>query len=94
MTNMMKAAVVRGLGKPLRIEDVPVPEGGADHIHQPGGDESSPKCYPQRDFIIGDQDVQLGEIGGVPVYISASQYERGPRFAPFLDSVQFQASFI
>lgn len=53
----------------------------ADHgpvlFHQSGGccDGSSPMCYPQSEFIIGDHDVLLGEIGDTPVYISASQYE-------------------
>ena len=53
----------------------------ADHgpvlFHQSGGccDGSSPMCYPQDDFIVGDHDVQLGEIGGAPFYISASQFE-------------------
>jgi uncharacterized protein (DUF779 family) len=46
-------------------------------FHQSGGccDGSSPMCYPQNDFIVGDRDVQLGEIGGAPFYISASQFE-------------------
>ncbi|RDL50753.1 hypothetical protein BLJAPNOD_01876 [Ensifer sp. M14] len=46
-------------------------------FHQSGGccDGSSPMCYPADDYIVGDNDVKLGEIGGVPVYISASQYE-------------------
>ncbi|WP_112815384.1 DUF779 domain-containing protein [Ensifer sp.] len=46
-------------------------------FHQSGGccDGSSPMCYPADDYIIGDNDVKLGEIGGVPVYISASQFE-------------------
>ncbi|WP_369941673.1 DUF779 domain-containing protein [Xanthomonas medicagonis] len=49
---------------------------GALLFHQSGGccDGSSPMCYPQDDFIVGDQDVQLGEIGGAPFYISASQF--------------------
>lgn len=53
----------------------------ADHgpvlFHQSGGccDGSSPMCYPQGDFLIGDRDVQLGEIGGMPFYISGSQFE-------------------
>ncbi|MBN9254467.1 MULTISPECIES: DUF779 domain-containing protein [unclassified Mesorhizobium] len=53
----------------------------ADHgpvlFHQSGGccDGSSPMCYPRGDFIVGDNDVLLGEIGETPVYISASQYE-------------------
>jgi len=32
-------------------------------------------CYRQNDFIVGDHDVLLGEIGGAPVYISGPQYE-------------------
>ena len=46
-------------------------------FHQSGGccDGSSPMCYPTDDFMIGDNDVKLGEIGGVPVYISGSQFE-------------------
>ena len=53
----------------------------ADHgpvlFHQSGGccDGSSPMCYPRAEFMIGDNDVRLGEIGDTPVYISASQYE-------------------
>jgi uncharacterized protein (DUF779 family) len=53
----------------------------ADHgpvlFHQSGGccDGSSPMCYPQSDFIVGDRDVLLGMIGDTPVYISESQFE-------------------
>ena len=53
----------------------------ADHpeilFHQSGGccDGSSPMCYPQDDYMVGDRDVKLGEIGGVPVYISESQFD-------------------
>ena len=45
-------------------------------FHQSGGccDGSSPMCYPADDYIVGDRDVKLGEIGGVPVYISESQF--------------------
>lgn len=46
-------------------------------FHQSGGccDGSSPMCYPSSDYRIGETDVKLGEIGGVPVYMSASQFE-------------------
>lgn len=46
-------------------------------FHQSGGccDGSSPMCYPADDYIVGDNDVKLGEIDGVPVYISSSQCE-------------------
>jgi hypothetical protein len=32
-------------------------------------------CYPQNDFIVGDNDVKLGEIGGAPFYIGAAQFD-------------------
>jgi uncharacterized protein (DUF779 family) len=46
-------------------------------FHQSGGccDGSSPMCFAQGDFIVGDRDVRLGDIGGAPFYISASQFE-------------------
>lgn len=46
-------------------------------FHQSGGccDGSSPMCYPRDEFLLGDQDVLLGEIGGQPFYIGAAQYE-------------------
>ena len=46
-------------------------------FHQSGGccDGSSPMCYPVAEYRVGETDVKLGEIGGVPVYISGSQYE-------------------
>jgi uncharacterized protein (DUF779 family) len=52
-------------------------EHGPILFHQSGGccDGSSPMCYPQDDFIVGDRDVKLGEIGGAPVYIGAAQFE-------------------
>ena len=53
----------------------------ADHgpvlFHQSGGccDGSSPMCYRQGEFPIGDADVKLGEIGGAPFYIGRAQYK-------------------
>lgn len=46
-------------------------------FHQSGGccDGSSPMCYPEGDFLIGDYDVLLGEIGGCPFYMSQAQFE-------------------
>ncbi|HKK02252.1 MAG TPA: DUF779 domain-containing protein [Desulfuromonadales bacterium] len=45
-------------------------------FHQSGGccDGSAPMCYPQGEFLIGNQDELLGEIGGCPFYIGAAQY--------------------
>jgi uncharacterized protein (DUF779 family) len=46
-------------------------------FHQSGGgcDGSSPMCYPQSDYIVSDDDVLLGTIGGAPFYMSPPQYE-------------------
>ncbi len=46
-------------------------------FHQSGGccDGSSPMCFPASDYRVGETDVKLGEIGGVPFYISGSQYD-------------------
>jgi len=54
-----------------------VAEHGAVLFHQSGGccDGSSPMCYREGEFLIGDSDVKLGEIGGAPFYIGAAQYE-------------------
>lgn len=45
-------------------------------FHQSGGccDGSSPMCYPEDEFLVGDQDILLGEIHGASFYISAPQF--------------------
>lgn len=44
-------------------------------------------CYPASDFRVGERDVKLGEVGGVPVYISASQFEAWRHTQLILDVV-------
>jgi uncharacterized protein len=50
-------------------------------FHQSGGccDGSSPMCYPDGEFIVGDRDVLLGtldvSVDGVPVWISGPQFQ-------------------
>lgn len=46
-------------------------------FHQSGGccDGSAPMCWPRSEFILGDGDVLLGEIGGAPFHMSRSQFE-------------------
>ncbi|WP_006244623.1 DUF779 domain-containing protein [Mycolicibacterium tusciae] len=58
---------------------------GALMFHQSGGccDGSSPMCYPNGEFLVGDRDILLGvlDVGldvqpeGVPVWISGPQFE-------------------
>lgn len=54
-------------------------------FHQSGGccDGSSPMCYPDGDFVVGDRDILLGLLDvtgerqpdGVPVWISGPQFD-------------------
>ncbi len=63
---------------------------GAVLFHQSGGccDGSSPMCYPQDDFIVGDRDVKLGEIAAAPFYMSPSQYEYWKHTQLIIDVVE------
>ena len=51
-------------------------EHGEILFHQSGGccDGSSPMCFAKTDYIVGDDDVRLGEVGGAPFYMSPSQF--------------------
>jgi uncharacterized protein (DUF779 family) len=44
---------------------------------QSGGccDGSAPMCYPAGEFALGDADVRLGELDGVPFYMGRDQFE-------------------
>jgi uncharacterized protein len=52
-------------------------EYGPVMFHQSGAccDGSSPMCYPEGGFIIGDCDVRLGDIAGAAFYIGRAQFE-------------------
>ena len=58
-------------------------------FHQSGGccDGSSPMCYPRGDFIIGDRDVKMGEIGGYPFFMSPSQFEYWQHTQLIIDAI-------
>ena len=59
-------------------------------FHQSGGccDGSSPMCLPRGDFPLGDRDRLLGEIGGIPFYMSGEQYERWAHTRLIIDAVE------
>jgi uncharacterized protein (DUF779 family) len=48
--------------------------GGSVMFVQSGGccDGSAPQCYAEGEFLIGANDVLLGEVDGCPFYIDAS----------------------
>ncbi len=58
-------------------------------FHQSGGccDGSSPMCYPRGEFMTGDSDVLLGDVAGVPFYMSKSQFEYWKHTQLILDVV-------
>jgi uncharacterized protein (DUF779 family) len=58
-------------------------------FHQSGGccDGSSPMCYPRKEFMVGDQDVQLGLIADTPFYMSRSQFEYWKHTQLIIDTV-------
>ncbi len=57
---------------------------------QSGGccDGSSPMCHPEGEFIVAATDLLLGEIGGCPFYISASQYEYWQHTQLIIDAME------
>ncbi len=63
---------------------------GALMFHQSGGccDGSSPMCFPEGEFLVGDNDVQLGEIGGASFYISRPQFEYWKHTQLIIDVVE------
>lgn len=58
-------------------------------FHQSGGccDGSSPMCYPAGEFRVGASDVRLGDVDGVPVYISGPQFAAWKHTQLILDVV-------
>jgi len=68
---------VEATQKALDLIDALRAEHGEILFHQSGGccDGSSPMCFAVGDYIVGDDDVKLGEVGGAPFYMSPSQFE-------------------
>ena len=59
------------------IEVLKAKHGPKLFFHQSGGccDNSAANCYIEGELTIGAGDVKLGEIGGLPFYMSTSQFE-------------------
>ncbi|RQH03604.1 DUF779 domain-containing protein [Paraburkholderia dinghuensis] len=58
-------------------------------FHQSGGccDGSAPMCFPVGEFMVGTSDVRLGEIGGMPFYMTAAQFEYWQHTQLVIDAV-------
>jgi hypothetical protein len=52
-------------------------EHGSLIFHQSGGccDGSAPMCFVEGEFMLGEQDICLGQIADCPFYINVTQYE-------------------
>lgn len=61
-------------------------------FHQSGGccDGSAPMLFPTAEFKIGDHDVWLGNIAGVPFWISGPQFEYWQHTQLIIDVVEGQ----
>ena len=78
-TDPETAPLARVLASPAALDLIAelVERHGPVLFHQSGGccDGSAPMCWPRGDFVVGDRDVRLGEIGGAPFFMSRSQFE-------------------
>jgi uncharacterized protein (DUF779 family) len=74
-----KIMVERVLATPAALELIELlkKKHGEILFHQSGGccDNSAANCYLPTDLTIGQGDVYLGDIGGVPFYIGRAQFE-------------------
>ncbi len=71
------------------IEELKRQHGPQLLFHQSGGccDNSAANCYLPTDLTIGAHDVHLGNVGDLPFYISASQYETWKHTQLILDVI-------
>lgn len=76
-TRQQQVEQVVATGSALDLIKAIAGDHGPVMFHQSGGccDGSAPMCYPEGDFIVGDRDKLLGHVGGMPFYISGSQFE-------------------
>ena len=71
------------------IERLKAQHGDALLFHQSGGccDGSAPMLFSRAEFLVGDADVQLGTIGGVPFYMGRAQFEYWQHTQLIIDAI-------
>jgi uncharacterized protein len=59
-------------------------------FHQSGGccDGSSPMCFRDGEFLVGQQDVYLGNVGDSPFFIGRAQFEYWKHTQLIIDVVE------
>jgi uncharacterized protein (DUF779 family) len=77
MADEMKVERVVATPAAIELIDALRSRHGEVLFHQSGGccDGSAPMMFPRSEFMVGSSDVKLGMIGGVPFYMSESQFE-------------------
>ena len=72
------------------IEELKKNHGKELLFHQSGGccDGSAPMCYPSKEYQVGQDDVMIGKIGGIPFYISETQHEAWKNTDLIIDCVK------
>ena len=71
------------------IAEIRARHGGSLLFHQSGGccDGSSPMLFSRDDYLLGESDVLVGEIGGTPFYMNAEQYARWRHTDLIIDAI-------
>ncbi len=80
--------VVEGADNPnlaMLISNFPAGSGQSTH---PSAEDLHLSAYLPTDLTIGPYDVKLGEVGGVPFYISKSQYDYWKHTQLILDVIE------
>jgi uncharacterized protein len=89
---MSNDEVPRVIATPAAVELIETlkAEHGSVLFHQSGGccDGSAPMMFPTNEFMVGGSDVKLGEIAGVPFYMSESQFEYWQHTQLIIDCVK------
>ncbi len=90
MSEKATVPTVEATESALKLIDIIKEKYGPELIfHQSGGccDGSAPMCFEKSDFIIGDNDVRLGELADVPFYINQDQGERWGNTHLIIDAI-------
>jgi len=95
LTNEVHTVVDRVIATPAALDlirQLQAEHGPQLLFHQSGGccDNSAANCYLPTDLTIGAYDIHLGDVGGVPFYIGAAQYEYWKHTQLILDVIDGQ----
>ena len=65
-------------------------------FHQSGGccDGSAPMCFPKSEYMTGQQDVLVGEIGGIPFFMNGEQYKLWKHTNLIIDAIDGATFFL